>query len=101
MKGRSDPKAAAIEARQEAGVTGDIRKQPLGSYEYFKRTKTHFELIHVDVYLLIVEQERDNWREKSQRRRQWYSPAEAAALVIEPGLAAVLLALEDQMKAPG
>jgi hypothetical protein len=33
MKGRQDHDAAQIEALQEAGVVGRIRKRPIGFYE--------------------------------------------------------------------
>lgn len=36
MPGRLDCKAAAIEAREEAGVVGRIRKSPMGHYDYVK-----------------------------------------------------------------
>ena len=32
MKGRADPEAAAIEAREEAGVVGKINRKPIGRY---------------------------------------------------------------------
>ena len=43
MKGRQDHDAAQIEAMQEAGVVGRVRKKPIGFYEYWKRLSDHFE----------------------------------------------------------
>jgi 8-oxo-dGTP pyrophosphatase MutT (NUDIX family) len=40
MKGRSDPEAAAQEAREEAGLEGKISRKSIGSYSYWKRLKT-------------------------------------------------------------
>jgi hypothetical protein len=37
MKNHSDPFAAAREARQEAGLIGEIRRKPIGHYIYWKR----------------------------------------------------------------
>ena len=36
-RGVKDYKAAAEEAREEAGILGKTRKKPIGSYTYFKR----------------------------------------------------------------
>ena len=37
MKGKSGRKAAAVEAREEAGVVGVALKKPIGTYAYWKR----------------------------------------------------------------
>ena len=36
MKGKKPHKAAAQEAEEEAGVKGEIKNKPLGSYDYWK-----------------------------------------------------------------
>ena len=46
----------------------------------------------MEVFPLRVESVSDEWPEKDQRRRQWFSPAVAAALVDEPELKVLLLA---------
>jgi 8-oxo-dGTP pyrophosphatase MutT (NUDIX family) len=95
MKGRKDHKAAAIEARQEAGVTGRVRKKPVGSYLYWKRRAAHFDLVRVDVYLLEVERKLERWREAGQREACWFDPAQASRLVVEAGLAAIIAGLSQ------
>jgi 8-oxo-dGTP pyrophosphatase MutT (NUDIX family) len=91
MKGRKPCEAAAQEALEEAGLVGRPSKKPIGSYSYFKRREAHFDLCRVDVYLLKLSKQLKNWREKGQRESHWFTLAEAATLVDEPGLIALLL----------
>lgn len=91
MKGLKDWDAAAIEARQEAGVLGKINKTPIGTYSYFKRFADHFELVEVVVYPLRVTKQLDHWREKGERDALWLSVAAAADRIDEPELAAMIL----------
>jgi 8-oxo-dGTP pyrophosphatase MutT (NUDIX family) len=95
MKGKSGKKAAAIEAREEAGVTGVALKKPLGTYVYWKRLSERFVSVVVTVYLLLVTEELPQWEEKSKRKRAWLKPAEAAKLIDEPQLATLVLRLSD------
>ena len=90
IKGRKPFEAAAQEALEEAGVTGHAKKKPIGTYNYFKKREAHFDVCRVDVYLLRVEKQLKNWREKGQREAQWFTLNEAADLVQEPGLVALL-----------
>ena len=46
------------------------------------------------VYVMDVERELPMWPEGGERKRRWFSPDAAAALVSEPGLATMLRALE-------
>ncbi|MBV8474759.1 MAG: NUDIX domain-containing protein, partial [Hyphomicrobiales bacterium] len=63
MKGRTAWDAAAQEALEEAGVVGRPHKKPIGSYVYFKRQKTRFELCRVAVYVLTFAKQLKRWRE--------------------------------------
>jgi 8-oxo-dGTP pyrophosphatase MutT (NUDIX family) len=90
MKGRKPYEAAAQEALEEAGVSGRAWKKPVGAYSYFKRRDRHFDICQVDVYLLRVEKQLKTWAEKDQREARWFTLEEAADLVQEPGLAALL-----------
>jgi len=96
MKGKSDRQAAAIEARQEAGVKGRMLKRTAGSYHYWKRLTKAFVRVDVDVYLLAVEEEQKRWKEKRERSRAWLSPEDAALLVDEPELATLLRSLDTE-----
>lgn len=85
---------AAREAYEEAGVRGTVDHRPFGSYRYIKRlTTTKSVLCSVTVYLLEVEEELDDWPEKSERERRWLSPSQAALTVGESGLVEMLLRL--------
>ena len=90
MRARKDHQAAAQEALEEAGVSGSIRKKPMGAYVYKKQLPDRVEACRVMVYVLEVREARDVWRESGQRQRQWFTPAAAAAHVSEPRLAAMI-----------
>ncbi|RUW73234.1 MULTISPECIES: NUDIX hydrolase [unclassified Mesorhizobium] len=90
MKGKSGRKAAMIEAREEAGVLGDILKQPAGTYSYWKRLASRFVRVDVVVYLLNVTEELPRWMEAGTRQRAWLAPADAALLIDEPDLSTLL-----------
>jgi 8-oxo-dGTP pyrophosphatase MutT (NUDIX family) len=91
MKRLPSFKAAAQEAFEEAGVTGDIRQRPLGLYHYVKRLKSgRLQSVRVAVFPLKVAKEAEMWPEQHQRERLWVAPAEAAERVDEPELKALL-----------
>jgi 8-oxo-dGTP pyrophosphatase MutT (NUDIX family) len=86
--------AAVREAYEEAGLEGTIQPGgPVGSYRYAKRLVPGELPIHVAVFLLRVERQLDQWPEQAERETRWFSPEEAASLVAEPELAAILLGL--------
>lgn len=91
--GVKDYKAAAEEAREEAGIRGKIGKKPIGTYTYDKRRPSGSVPVRVKVFLLEVEKELDDWPEAEQRQRTWFTPAKAAEAVAEPELAELILQL--------
>ena len=96
MKRRKPHMTAAIEALQEAGLLGKITKTSFGSFHYQKRLKTGVVILcRVDVFLLKVLRQRKSWPEKDQRVTQWFSPDEAARLVEEPELSALIKTFEE------
>ncbi|HSI40264.1 MAG TPA: NUDIX hydrolase [Xanthobacteraceae bacterium] len=98
MAGRKSWKAAQIEARQEAGVVGEIGRKKFGSYKYWKRLEGHFALTKVAVYPLEVRRELADWPERNQRYRRWLVADDAALLVDEPELAALILAFAGRLQ---
>jgi 8-oxo-dGTP pyrophosphatase MutT (NUDIX family) len=93
MKGKSRHGAAAQEALEEAGIQGAIKKKAVGSYIYVKRGIGGISWpCTVFVYPLAVHVEQDDWLEKAERTRQWFSYIEAAEAVEEPDLRALILA---------
>jgi 8-oxo-dGTP pyrophosphatase MutT (NUDIX family) len=95
MAGRKDHQAAAVEAREEAGIRGKIAKKPIGTYTYDKRHDKGSVPVRVKVYLLEVQEELEAWPEQAERERKWLTPAKAAAAVDEPELAALIRGLEN------
>lgn len=91
--GRAAHETAALEAKQEAGVVGEIAEKALGWYSYTKRLH-HFSsvLCRVDVYPLAVAEQRLTWRERAQRQLVWLPPQEAAGRVEEPELSQMIAA---------
>jgi 8-oxo-dGTP pyrophosphatase MutT (NUDIX family) len=98
----SDARAAAREARQEAGVTGKIERKSLSNYSYRKVLPKGSRAIDVDVYVLWVKKELKKWSEQSERTRIWATFEEAAKLVSEPGLQRLFADIADELqKLPG
>lgn len=91
--GVKDHKAAAEEAREEAGIRGKIGKDPIGTYTYDKRQRGGTVPVRVKVFLLEVTEELDEWPERDERERTWLSPAKAAEAVLEPELADIIRGL--------
>jgi len=91
IKGKSSAKSAAREAFEEAGVTGKLRKRPVGTYAYDKRLKNgRLQHVRVAVFSLEVEAESEAYPEAGQRERQWAPLTEAARMVDEPELMVIL-----------
>lgn len=94
MEGKSLSGAAAAEAWEEAGVEGRVHEAEIGRYRYDKEQDQGWSVpVEVRVFLMEADRLRPEFPEAGQRRRRWFSPAEAAARVAEPGLKQILLAL--------
>jgi 8-oxo-dGTP pyrophosphatase MutT (NUDIX family) len=88
--------AAAQEAYEEAGVKGIVSEIPLGIFTYSKRLHSGIEKpTTVEVYALQVEKLLKKWPERSERRLEWMPVSKAVELVQEPGMALLLLRLEE------
>ena len=91
MIGRKAHQAAAREAFEEAGLTGQIGADPVGWYRYEKRLAQGRALpCKVRVYPLRVEVEHPRWPEQAQRTLRWFAPEDAARLVHEDDLRRLL-----------
>ena len=90
IEGLEPARTAAQEALEEAGVEG--RTGPLiGAYHYDKQLKNGgVRRLRVELYPLEVDIEFAEWPEATERTRRWLSPSEAAELVHEPELSALL-----------
>jgi 8-oxo-dGTP pyrophosphatase MutT (NUDIX family) len=79
------PEACALrEAWEEAGVEGDAAPHCLGLYPYVKQIGPDRSVpCIVAVYGVRVTRLRGRFPERKERRRAWFSPAEAAGKVDE------------------
>jgi len=75
----SPAESARKEAWEEAGITGEVSRSPVGTYEY----KKWGGKCTVTVYLLEVEKVSDDWPESKMRRRRWMSIGKAAEVVAD------------------
>jgi len=83
--------SAAIEAEEEAGVLGSTCPTPIGSYRYRKRQDSGASVwADVVVFPFAVTQELDQWKEKHERERRWFTLADAAEAVDEQDLRALI-----------
>lgn len=97
MKRKEPFEAAAIEAWQEAGVRGKVRKKPVGRYTYLKSLDDgDVAPCVVDVFQIEVEHMAEKFRERGERRYQWVSPDEAARRVREVELKALLVEFQPR-----
>ncbi|RAK56815.1 NUDIX hydrolase [Phenylobacterium deserti] len=93
IKGLKSPQSAAREALEEAGVEGETGKSKLGIFHYDKKLRSgRVQKVRVAVYSLQVTHERESWKEKDQREKLWTTPEQAASLVEEPELRALIAA---------
>jgi 8-oxo-dGTP pyrophosphatase MutT (NUDIX family) len=91
MRGRKPHAAAAREALEEAGVVGRIGKRSVGTYRYVKMLEDGAPVpCTVEVFPMMVEGQRERWREQGQRTAQWFTAKDAAAAVQEPELKALI-----------
>ncbi|HZZ90421.1 MAG TPA: NUDIX hydrolase [Caulobacteraceae bacterium] len=87
MNGKRPQDAAETEAAEEAGVVGEIEERPLGSYHYQKGLKDDRSMdVQVIVFPLRVAFQAEDWKERHERRAEWFRYQRAAALVAEPAL---------------
>jgi 8-oxo-dGTP pyrophosphatase MutT (NUDIX family) len=85
--GQTPHGAAVTEALEEAGVRGRTEDRVIGHYRYHKyRTREHWDLAEVAVFVMEVTQELDDWKERAERKRKWFSRAKAADRVGEKQL---------------
>ena len=85
---------AEKEAFEEGGIVGVIRRKKVATYSYWKRLpKERGVTCTVDVFPMRVTELLDDWPERAQRERKWFTPAQAAMEVEEEELILLLLEL--------
>ena len=99
MRKRSLPGTALREAWEEAGVEGRIGRKELGLYHYDKLRGQGFAIpVQVHVFGIAVASLADRFPEAGQRTRRWFTPKEAAGLVAEEGLQALIVRLPQMVE---
>ena len=89
--GLEDAEMAVREAFEEAGIAGDIRPRPVGSYDYTKRLHLlSWVRCSVDVFGLRARCQELDWAEKQSRKLKWVEPDKAASMVRDRQLAVIL-----------
>jgi 8-oxo-dGTP pyrophosphatase MutT (NUDIX family) len=68
---------ARIEAREEAGVSGRISREPVGTYTY---RKWHSKC-RVRVYAMQVTAQDADWPERELRKRKWFRARDAVEAI--------------------
>jgi 8-oxo-dGTP pyrophosphatase MutT (NUDIX family) len=90
---------AAREAFEEAGVIGRVEPYSLGMFEYWKQSKQGRIILQVTAFALHVDRILQDWPEREERRRTWFSPEVAAKLAANDQLG-VLIKAATQVRAP-
>ncbi|MDL2406111.1 NUDIX hydrolase [Rhizobium calliandrae] len=99
IKGKKPHEVAAIEAFEEAGVRGKIKKKPFGYFTYLKQLDDGNRVpCVVQLHLLEVEKICENYPERGQRSIDWVSFTEAASRVREPELKGLFLIAERKLR---
>jgi uncharacterized protein Yka (UPF0111/DUF47 family)/8-oxo-dGTP pyrophosphatase MutT (NUDIX family) len=87
VRGLSPSQSAAHEAYEEAGLTGYVSPDEIGSYRYDKRRRNgSVDPAEVHVFPLRTTIQSVRWPERHQRDTRWFTRAEAIDAVEEEGL---------------
>ncbi|MGI9381843.1 MAG: NUDIX domain-containing protein [Methyloligellaceae bacterium] len=89
--GLTPPASAAKEAKEEAGIEGEVWAQSLGNYNYRKWGGN----CEVDVFPMQVTVEQEDWPEAAMRRRKWLPVKKAARRIDEGKLSKLVRRLPD------
>ncbi len=98
IDGLKSSEAALREAWEEAGVRNSTAKSdPIGTYNYDKVMRAGLPVpVETLVFSVDVKDISSEFPEAHQRQRQWLSPDDAANLVNESGLKAILRRMTGQ-----
>ncbi len=84
---------ALREANEEAGLTGQLDPEPLGTFSHAKNGSPVADLIVV--FPLHVAGQSNHWPEKEEREWRWFTASEAVELV-EPDLGRLILSFAQR-----
>lgn len=99
MKRKKPHQAAAIEAWEEAGVRGRVRKDAIGRYTYLKMLDNgNVVPCMVDVFQIEVTEADESFKESGERLSEWVRPDEAARRVRDIELKSLLVDFKPKGK---
>ena len=102
MKRKKPHEAAAIEAWEEAGVRGRVRKEAVGRYTYLKMLDNGDVVpCVVDVFQIEVTGAETSFKERGERLLEWVRPDEAARRVRDIELKSLLVDFRPRGKRKG
>lgn len=102
MKRKKPHEAAAIEAWEEAGVRGRVRKEAVGRYTYLKMLDNGDVVpCVVDVFQIEVTGAETTFKERGERLLEWVRPDEAARRVRDIELKSLLVDFRPRGKRKG
>jgi uncharacterized protein Yka (UPF0111/DUF47 family)/8-oxo-dGTP pyrophosphatase MutT (NUDIX family) len=102
IRGLTLHEAAAQEAYEEAGIHGIPCPTALGAFRYVKRRRNGTEkAMIVDLFPIKFVHQAREWPEKNERRTEWFALAEAAGMVDEPDLRALIRDFRVPSPQPG
>lgn len=94
-QGKTHDEIALQEAWEEAGLRGEVRDGPIGTYFYFKAGKVH----EVRVFVMEVTHVLEKWPERHRRVRRWVRPEKAVQRIREDALRNLLQDLTSAAQA--
>jgi ADP-ribose pyrophosphatase YjhB (NUDIX family) len=86
--------SAKKEAYEEAGVTGTNETVELGTFKMKKKSGICF----IKIYSMEVSDVLEDYPEKNQRKRKWFSVHEAAQNISLPEVSDLILKLNENIK---
>lgn len=98
IPGKTAAATAEQEAYEEAGVFGHAMKKPIGRYAAIKRIGEASLPCEVEVYPVQFVKQKLKWKERGERICRWLPAAEAAEMVAEPELAAIIRNSADETR---
>lgn len=92
IKNKKPHEVASIEAHEEAGIQGKVKKKAIGRYTYLK-SLDNGDVVPciVDVFQLEASAVAEKFKEKGARAVAWVSPDEAARRVREVELKSLII----------
>lgn len=101
IDGLSPAGVAEREALEEAGVSGEVEPDPVGSYRDWKTSGMRRRPIDVTLFALRVDRQLEDWPEARMRYRHWAMLAEAQRLLANRELVVLLDRLEQRLLRAG